>query len=260
MSEREIRPKITSHDRSATPKRLMRGMDALLAFPFKRIDVRYQSDGENINPDAQYIFAVSHKTGWDTSVAIKALGDWFNLAIADQSTHHTLGREANMLMLLKAAGSENFIPISYEWVNKAKKPIFNPSDVNPMVDAMESGKSIIMAAHNPSDEIERQDINKVNPGYGAALLAHLTGAQIIPVSVEVSEPDQLGRKNASVLVGDPYDLGYNPEMADIQAFMDKRANGEPLSTQERQLFLERAASLRKSGRAVLDSVAKLDEP
>jgi len=241
---------------SSTPKRLMRGVDTVLMYPIKHIKVEYGSGADKIDPSKQYILAVSHTTDLDVPIVVKALGDKLDLAITDQSTHHLPDREISMFYGLKASGSDNFIPISYKWDENSKKPLFNPSDVNPMIGAMKQGKSIVVAAHNPLDDGPK-DKSEINPGYGAALLGLLSGAQIIPISVDIDKPDLLRRSNAHVTVGEPFYLDSEQDMSNIQTIMEKRKHGERLDPDEQHEFHRLAQVLRKSGRIVLDNVSRL---
>jgi hypothetical protein len=248
----------TTLEHHITPRRLMRGIDALLAIPIKQVEVEYEGEAaKQIDPNKPHIIAVAHKTGLDVPIIIKALGNTFDLAIADQSTHHSAKKEANMFYSLKAVGEDNFIPVSYVWEGDEKKPRFDPSDASPMLDAMSRGKSILIAAHNPDDHESITDMGTVKPGYSAALLGLLSGAEIIPVSVDTSAPDRLGRSSARVIVGEPYTLEPEPGIGGMQKISEKRQHGEQLSTREQLEFRRLAGVLRKNGRAVLDSVVRL---
>jgi len=243
-----------------TPTALMLGVEALLAGVIKSLDVRYDPEAE-IDPAESYIVAISHKTGLDVPIVIKALGDVLDLAVTDQSTHHGPMRLSDPTTIsVKIIGEENFIPISYVQDGREKRPSFNPADAYAMTSAMERGKSLIVAAHNPSDKVAVQDLNTVRPGYTAALLAHLTGAKILPVLVDIDEQGQgiMRRKNARVFVGAPYAIEGEQDMGDMQTIMNKRGEGMPLSEDERRKFFRLSGALKDTGRHILDSIAHLD--
>lgn len=250
-----------------TPGKVMKAMDAFLAASIRNLEVSYDSEAE-IDPTKQYIVAISHKTGLDVPIVIKALGDKLPLVISDQSVHHDPINIKNLAMLIKdptilsikLLGQTNFPPISYTHDGDEKKPLFNPGDVDEMVKAIEQGKSVVVAAHNPSDAIKVQDIHSVKPGYSAALLAHMTGAEILPVLVDIDDEGQgmLGRKDARVFVGKPYSIDADPDMGDMRMIAEKRSHGEIPTPEDVAEFSRLADVLRETGKQVLDSVARLD--
>lgn len=63
--------------------------------------------------------------------------------------------------------------------------MFNPDDTDLMIDALERGKSIIFASHNPLIADSDGAPKKSRPGYGAAYLALLTNSPIVPVAVSM---------------------------------------------------------------------------
>lgn len=238
----------------------MRAMDALLAMPIRNVEVTYDPEVK-IYPTKQYVVAISHKTGLDVPIVVKALGDKLPLAISDQSIHHgPINLKDPTTISVKLLGQDNFPPISYAQEESGKKPVFDPKDVDAMVKAIEQGKSVVVAAHNPSDEIRVQDIHTVKPGYSAALLAHMTGAEILPVLVNIDTEGQgmLGRKDAHVFVGKPYSIEADPAMWDMRIIAEKRSMGSVPTPKEAAEFRRLAGVLRKTGRQVLDSIASLD--
>lgn len=240
----------------------MRAMDALLAVPIKNLEVTFDPEAE-IDPTKSYIVAISHKTGLDVPIVVKALGDKLDLAISDQSTHHgPVNVKDPTTISVKLLGEGNFPPISYVQDGAEKRPIFNPSDADEMIKVMQQGKSIVVAAHNPSDKVAVQDINSddVNPGYMAAMLSQLTGAEILPVLVDIDEQGQgmLGRKDARVFVGKPYTLGADGSMQNMIALSKKRQAGGIPTAAEVVEFRRLATVLRETGRHILNSVAVLD--
>ena len=238
-------------------------MDALLALPVGKLDVSYTSKAE-IDPTQPYIIAISHKTGLDIPIGVKALGGEFPLAISDQSTHHgPIKFKDPTTISVKLLGLENFPPISYFYDDDGeKKPIFDPTDVDPLVEAINQGKSILISAHNPSDEIPVQDIHTVKPGYAAALVAHMTGAKILPVLVDREEDKgvlgRLGHGDAHVFVGAPYSIETDPGMSNMRTIAQERKAGQVPTAKEVAEFKRLADVLRKTGRQVLDSVADLE--
>lgn len=101
-------------------------------------------------PDEPYEVAVSHSTGFDVPMSVHALGRQLDLAVGDQSTHHSPKNEPGAYFWLHVCGKRNYLPISYEWRNGQKYASrFNPEDAEPMVRAIDKGKSVMVAAHSP---------------------------------------------------------------------------------------------------------------
>lgn len=108
-----------------TPLVLRRSIDTLIALSrqIKSVSVEGQSNLAEIPNNTPVIVAVSHETGLDVPLSIKALGEYLDLAITDQSTHHSLRKEPNMFLSLMASGADNYIPVSYEWRDGKRFPV-----------------------------------------------------------------------------------------------------------------------------------------
>ncbi|MDB5179818.1 MAG: hypothetical protein JWN12_450 [Candidatus Saccharibacteria bacterium] len=244
-----------------TPLALRRGIDALIAIskPIKSVSIEGQSNLIEIPQNTPVIVAVSHETGFDIPLSIKALGEHLDLAVTDQSTHHSLRSEPNMFLSLKMSGGENYIPISYGWEDGKKVPgMFDPSDALPMIEAFNHGKSIIVASHNPLTADSEGGIKKPKPGYSAAYLALLTGAPILPVAISMLPTEKMGRFDAIVNIGHSFTLAEQVGIENIQLLSAKRKNGEKLTTDEASELGQQLKGLRGAGQVIFNEVINLE--
>jgi len=223
---------------------------------FAKTDIEGIENIEGLPKDRPSIVVSTHRTEADIGLAIGAVGKHLPMIVSDISTHSSpkgdLGDKSTYLGK-KLFGSDNFRPISYHWEGDKKIPdAFNPMDFDAMANAMqETGKSILMAAHNPKQ-------SEPTPGYGAAYLALLTGAPIVPVSVEVSEKnDSSTPKRSRVIIGKPFQISTDIDVESFQRVMNKHDNGERLDQDELAIFTGFVRSLREQGRIVFDSVNRL---
>src|SRR6202044_1004644 len=81
-----------------------------------------------------------------------------------------------------------FLPIDFAGKGADKRPTaFNPDNFVPMMEAMDKGKAMIIAGHNPSLEGHLEE-----GGYGAVYLAEMADATILPVSIDIISTENLG--------------------------------------------------------------------
>jgi lysophospholipid acyltransferase (LPLAT)-like uncharacterized protein len=132
-----------------------------------------------------------------------------------------------------------------------------------MLEALNQGKQILIAGHNPSHD------GKFNhPGLGAAYLALLSDAVILPVGVDVESKGDIGmygsgfktffkKPNANIKIGSPFEL---PKLEGIELFkeiLEKRKRGEKINNQEREKFGEISKLLRERAEEVLQKLIEL---
>jgi len=211
---------------------------------------------EEVIREGEPVIVVStHRTELDIALAIRVVAEKLPMIITDISTHESprgdIGDKSTHYGQ-KVIGSENFLPISYHWENGQKKPdAFNPTDFAKIADAMqETGKSMLMAAHNPKQEVPE-------PGFGAAYLAFLTGAKILPVASRLGEKKGLfSRKPSEVSIGEPFEM-QSEYLPLFQAVMSKRERGEKLTPEDLEDYKKFVAELRKAGDEIFGSVDKL---
>jgi hypothetical protein len=194
------------------------------------------------------IFVSTHRTESDMGLAIRTIGEHVPLIITDISTHDSfkgdVADKATYIARKILGGNGSFLPISFERNGDEKKPIaFNPADFTAMASAMgETGKNILIAAHNPKQE-------KATPGFGAAYLAMLTGAPLVPIASEPSANNHA----AHVVIGEPFYL----DSIDVEPFMsvmEKRKQGETLTPEDLIQFRDFTKILREQGKIVFERV------
>ena len=195
--------------RESTPWRLMRAVDVLVALQLSHIRVSGREHLDAIQPGGTYIIATTHHSDLDVAATIATIGRQVDLAIVDQSVHHSPQTELSMYVGLQLAGQSNFIPVDWRRTANAKVPgTFNPDNYAPMLRALKSGKRVLIAAHNPRTLDTDGGI-----GHGATYLAALSGATIIPVAVRLSRKDLgvagtslstfFNKPSAHVIIGAP---------------------------------------------------------
>ncbi|HET9946679.1 MAG TPA: hypothetical protein VFQ63_01310 [Patescibacteria group bacterium] len=203
---------------------------------------------EGLPKGAKIIFATSHKTDADIPIALAALGRDFPLQITNQSTQHSFLSGGADFLVTALIGRSDFHPISYtKRRGRTTSAFLNPSDFVPLNEALENGKTVVVAAHNPGS---------TKGGIAAAFLAELSQAYIIPVDVEIAQDGfSMGgdlktliqmiknwkhKPQALVRLGQP----IAPSGIDVQTFsalLEKRGN---LSDGERREFRSLLGRLR----------------
>lgn len=166
------------------------------------------------------IIACSHRTDQDMVAAGCALMPHVSMSVATMSVNFQRPLERNFLRLL--GDTDTVLPISYHRRDdgRAVPHRLDPRDYARMCRVLDEGRSIFVAAHNPS-----RDINlPVRAGKAAAYLALRSGAPIIPTSVEFSPSSRaigrttvraLGRAlvvppDVRVACGEPFTLDITP--------------------------------------------------
>ncbi|HEX3081768.1 MAG TPA: hypothetical protein VHQ86_00800 [Candidatus Saccharimonadia bacterium] len=248
-----------------SPGRLRHAMDALLLAAVSHTEVTGREHLAQIKPEDKVVVVVTHVSGGldlDMPVAIGALSGDLDLAITDQSTHHSPDQEKAMYRSLGLAGRGNFIPVSYDMSAEGGKTpgMFNPDDAEAMAEAVGRGKRVVVAANTPFPDEKAPEEEKVaaaKPGHMAAYLAAITGAKILPVGVQVGEPEgRLKRRPAEVVIGEPFELELGPELHEMRDILARRRGGAEQDGDSAR-FSELASQLRQGSREVFDRTMAL---
>ncbi len=252
-------------NRKEVPQRLWLANEANLTFAVKKVKVTGKENIQEIPPGAKIVIITTHLTDLDIPVAIHAVARDLDVSVTNLSTHHKFfGKQGEMPtnIGIRIAGKDNFIPIDYHKDEEGKKSpkAFNPENFEPAVEAMENGKSIIVAAHNPSKE-PLQNLDSVRGGYGGVYLAELTDAYILPLTVTLDKAvgmynDTLKtvkeRPSASAVNGKPFKLEKIEGIEHFSELTKKRKSGEGLNEEERKEFSRLADALRKRSQEVIE--------
>ncbi len=179
MSER-IRHIPRPYSQSESPARLLAGLDAARLFMLKRpgFNLEGQENLLNLPPDVPTIVVTTHLTDYDVPIAASYIGRHRNIAIANTVDQHNWREPVGGVLTRLLGRQENFIPIS---ASPGKSRSLVHRDFVPMVEALDTGKTLVIAGHNTAYVGHLED----RPGYGAAYLQALTGAVILPVAVDI---------------------------------------------------------------------------
>lgn len=179
-------------------RRFMAALEAWRQLAVGNVTVEGLEKLQDIPPDKPIVFAVSHISDLDVPLAACVLGKNFDLGIADQSVHHSpFGKEGEfgMWVGLMLAGKENFFPIDVVRSKGEKRSRFHPENFDGIASALEGGKAILFAAHNPSKSGE--GLNR--SGVGVAYLTTLTNVAVVPIAISFDAKKI--KPNARVSVG-----------------------------------------------------------
>jgi hypothetical protein len=250
-------------------KRLMLALDTLVKLQVGEVSIHGKEHLTEIPDDRKVIIASTHLSDLDMPLAVYALGNDLDLAIVNMSVHHSWNPksgEPSTYAGLVAAGKENFIPVDFEKdsiTGEKRSSAFNAENFQPMLEALDHNKRVLIAAHNPSHDFE---LDKA--GYGAAYLAELGDALILPVAVKLESDGQVGmygtatktflkKPNATVEIGSPFELTKIEGIEQFRAILEKRKQGEKLTAEEREYFMELSRALRAQSEALMEKIAAL---
>jgi|GEM_PF-832841 hypothetical protein len=266
-------PSVEVHDSGerlgrATPEGLRDKVDKVVGLfcgEF-RVDGKEAVEDELLrNPDAKFVIAASHFSNLDAPAAVKALGDILDVQITAESV--LFEGLAPQRAMFRAAGAESFTPLSYRKEGTGKHGVFDPKDFDGLTRLIEGRKTPWLAVH-PFTKAEEMQSAKV----GAVYLAHKSGAKIIPTALDyeggsvslegVAELAKAllgrikGEGRATYHVGKPIELSPLDVSVIENVFM-KRAEGTPVSAEERRAFVETVRQLREQADGVARVIADM---
>ncbi len=258
----EARPELPQPESESFPRtseRLLRSVELLAKTQVSKVEVSGREHLEELRPEEVPIFTTSHIQDVDIPLAVAvfgraqtATGRTFDIAVTDQSVHHSFREEPSTNIGLRAAGKENFIPIDWKKGSGGKTPRFNPANFPPMRAAMERGKSIVIAAQNPTFT---GSLGK--GGVGAVYLAQLSGQPIIPFAVDMGEKEGvLQRPVANTHIGAPLRLEPIPGIAQLAALEEKRSN-RTMNGEEQVTYRQLVHALKEQSQQVMQAIASM---
>ena len=234
----------------------------------KDIKITGKENIQKIPEGAKILVMPSHLNDLSVPATIHAVARDLDLVILNESTHHASGSQGEPIMKvsMKIAGAEHFLPLDFEKDEKSgeKSPsAFNPENFIPAIEALEKGKSVLVAAHNPSRE-PLQNLEGIKGGYGGVYLAELTDAYILPVTVQLSRnvmdsknlKTLMNRPNADIVIGEPFKLEKIEGIEKISEIMEKRKSGQKLSDEEVKEFLRLTNALREQSEIVMKRLSE----
>lgn len=245
MSSMELEGKKSS-------RRLMLALEGNVAMTVGNIEVKGREHLKEIPEGKRVIIAATHISSLDMPVVSSVLGKEFDIAITNLPSQHSFREDPAVNTSLRIAGKENFIPMDFSAENLGK-----------MRAALESGKALVVAAHQPSREWHLE-----HGGYAAAYLAStVPDAIIVPVSVEVETKEEgvrkestasnmLKRPDAAVFIGKPFELAHIDGMEELAEITDRVKIGMSVSDDERIRFLELKKQLAKQSDSIMRVLAE----
>lgn len=197
-----------------TPRRLRIIANAVAKLTTSGVEVKGREHLAEIKSGKPVIIVTSHISELDIPLVAYALAKDFNIAITVQSIHHTLKGDIRTYLALLVAGRKNFLPITWNKQDGVRVGVFNPKDFLNMLSSVKQGKTLLIAAHNPTKDRKLPQ----KGGKGAAYLSQLIkGAIILPVAVELDSDfttklngqliNTVSKKpKAIVKIGKPFEL------------------------------------------------------
>lgn len=248
-----------------SPERLSLALDALAKINFGKIEVIGAEQLNEIPPDRKVVIVTSHATDMDLPLAAGIVSKYFDIVITNQSLQYKFLTDPASNLGMKIAGQENFLPIDYKIMEGKKPRKFNPENYKPMAEAMEGGRSVIIAAHNPSHKgtLERG-------GYGAAYLSEISDAIIVPVGVNVKSPNIdrtamaehplktiIERPDVEIKIGKPFELTPIDGLDELAALIAKLKNKEKITKEDIERFDTLKNELKQRSGILIDKIGEL---
>lgn len=146
-----------------------------------------------IPPDQPLIVASTHLSDIDVHTIAANIAPYRNVCIASRTSNQ---RDFIMGSYLRLAGIENVFGITNEYDSKKhySRYRFNHEDFRIMSNAIQKGKTIVIAAHNPTYDWRLPE----KPGKGAVYLAQLSNALILPVALDIQSDKPTGMSNDTI--------------------------------------------------------------
>ncbi len=231
----DVVPEDQEAGHKSSPERLIKALKVFAEMGVKNIEVRGKENLDKIPPGKKVIVVTSHISDIDLPLAAYAVGDRLDIAITTDSFQHHLTENPISNIGFRVAGQDNFLPIEFD--KKTRQGRFRPEDFEAMEAALDGGKAIVIAGHAPSVEKDPEKVAWHLPEkgtIGAAYLAEMADAVLVPVSVNIKSEkptgmgaDSIGRgisnmiqtlkgkPDAEVIIGEPISL---PQIADVEKF------------------------------------------
>ena len=176
------------------------------------------------------IIASTHLSDIDVQTVAANIAPYRNVGIASQASNQ---RDFLIGSFLRLAGIANVFGITNEYDSKKHLSHykFNHEDFEIMNEAIKKGKTIVIAAHNPTYNWKLPE----KPGKGAVYLAQLSNAMILPAALDIQSDMPIGmaddkinsikrfilgkKPNARIIIGKP--IKFSPiEQHDLKQMAD----------------------------------------
>ena len=250
-------------EKETASKRLSLALEAQMKLTVKEMRLHGEEHINAIPEGKKVIIATTHISDIDIPLVAAALSKYFDIAITNMSIHHSFFAEPSTNIGMRIAGKENFIPIDFNKDEGEKRASFNPDNFEPMAKALDEGKAIIIAAHNPA-----HGWALTKGGYGASYLSDIAKGDVVilPVSVNLVSEKPVGMHEskiktltekpvADIYINEPIELEKISGIKDLSDIMHKHEKGVRLTPLERQRFSELKATLQSQSDSIMERLA-----
>ncbi len=256
--------------KTETSKRLLMALEST-RLNFSKIEVIGEDNLKEIPEGARVVIAVDHLNNLSIPTAALEMGRRLPIQISNQSTQFSWKENPGGRVGVVVGGEENFKGIDYDAATNEPRS-FNPENFDDMLKPLEEGYAIIVAAHNPVNTNELPE----KAGYGAAYLAGIADAYILPVSINIKAEvhtmegkagllknvkaaiDMMkNRPEAEVTIGKPHKLGEEKDIQQFHFLFMKRKETGRLSTEEMEEFKRLRASLNEASNKIMQELAEM---
>jgi len=227
MNERLIGEKMKNSEFLANLARLS-------MFPnIKEVNIAGKEKLDILPKDRPIIFAGTHFFKTDISIIISIIGKEFPIKVVQASTHESPIESLGGYLVYVLGGKNNFLSIKTIKNDKKEVGVFNFDDYKPMIDCLNNGINLVMAAYyndDPKYYYDRFDYKEglILPdkgGVGCIYAAKKTNALIVPMAVNLDI-----NKGIRINIGDPLEFKKieNIDMSDTKnrtAFFNELRQG-----------------------------------
>ncbi len=232
-------PRNTVHKKSSLRLRVC--VAILNHLHLKRIVVRGLEHLQTIRSDQKIIIVTTHLGDLDVPAAMGIMGEYVDLVVANESVQHFFWKRMRINLSLHLAGIWNFLPIEYQDIEHEARGFFHAADFLRMKRALDTGKTLLVAGHNPAlqNELPRG-------GYGAVYVHEITDrAVILPVTVNVRSsqiidvyhaPHLFSRPIADLIIHPPMHIKKITNLEQFTQLAKKRLRDIRLTPEEHVLY------------------------
>jgi hypothetical protein len=262
--------KIELKEKPEISKRLLMALEST-RLNFSKIEVIGEDHLKEIPEGARVVIAVDHLNNLSIPTATLEMGKRLPIQISNQSTQFLWKENPGGRVGVVVGGEKNFKGIDYDAKTNEPKP-FNPENFDGMLEPLNEGYAIIVAAHNPVNTNKLPE----RAGYGAAYLAGIANAYILPVSVNVKAEVHTmegragmlknlkgqiamlkNRPEAEVTIGKPRKLAEERDIQQLHYLFMKHKEAGRLSPEEMQEFKHLRISLDAASDEIMEDLAAM---
>lgn len=272
IDDGEVFEENEAYKKLETSKRLMLALDSI-RINFSKMELRGAEHLGEIPQGSRIVIAVDHLNNLSIPTAALMLGKELPIIISNQSTQFSFHENPQGHIGVALGGKDNFAGIDYD--PESEKPkAFNPENFDAMLAPLNEGYAVIVAAHNPvnTDKLPERG------GYGAAYLAGIADAYIVPVSVNIKSKHDIhtsesrnnflknlkasldvikDRPEVEVTIGTPHKVSETKDIVRFHELFIKRKEGMKLSSEEVTEFHQLRGSLDGASDEIMEELSAM---